>query len=68
MATELRLLASDHHTDNSRKNSTELKCSQLHHLIAIITVTLYVPYQTIYLDHILNSYKNHYQVDLSVVS
>lgn len=70
MATELRLIANARHgVDNpERKTSTEFKSSQLHHLIAVITVALYVPYETVYLDHILNSYKNHYQVDLSQAS
>jgi hypothetical protein len=37
----------------------------MHHLIAIITAGLYIPCETIYLEHILNSFKNHYQIDLS---
>lgn len=70
MATELRLIAANQYpTDLTvRKKSTEFKSSQLHHLISIITVALYVPYETVYFDHILNSHKNHYQTDLTIVS
>jgi hypothetical protein len=68
MATELRLIANGQYGSENpeKKGSTEFKSSQLHHLIAVITVALYVPYETVYLDHILNSYKNHYQVDLAL--
>jgi hypothetical protein len=50
MATELRLIAANlYPTDpQAKKISTEFKSSQLHHLVAIITVALYVPYETIY--------------------
>ena len=50
MATELRLIASNLYPNDisSKKKSTEYKSSQLHHLISIITVALYVPYETIY--------------------
>ena len=33
-------------------------------MVAIITVTLYVPSYTKYFEHILSSFKNHYHVDL----
>jgi len=70
MATELRLIASNLYSNDqhSKKNSTEFKSSQLHHLVAIITVALYVPYETVYFEHILNSHKNHYQTDLALLS
>lgn len=70
MATELRLVAGDRYALDvaSRKGSMEFKTSQLHHLISIITVALYVPYQTVYFEHILNSFKNHYQLDLAILS
>lgn len=70
MATELRLIAGNLYPQdlNARKNSTEFKSSQLHHLIAIITVALYVPYETVYFTHVLNSHKNHYQTDLTIFS
>lgn len=70
MATELRLIANARYgAENAdKRGSTEFKSSQLHHLIAVITVALYVPYETVYLEHILNSYKNHYQIDLTQIS
>ncbi len=40
----------------------------MHHLVAIITVALYVPCYTKYFEHILNSFKNHYHIDLSQMS
>jgi hypothetical protein len=36
--------------------------------VAIITVALYVPCYTKYFEHILNSFKNHYQIDLTQMS
>lgn len=36
--------------------------------MAIITVALYVPCYTKYFEHILNSFKNHYQIDLTQMS
>ena len=70
MATELRLIANLRYgQDNpSKRGSTQFRSSQLHHLISVITVALYVPYETVYFEHILNSFKNHYQVDLTQVS
>lgn len=34
----------------------------------MITVALYVPCYTKYFEHILNSFKNHYQIDLTQMS
>lgn len=70
MATELRLIAAGLYPQDpqAKRTSTEFKSSQLHHLVAIITVALYVPYETIYFEHILNSHKNHYQTDLTLLS
>ena len=67
MATELRLIANERHgVDNPiKKSSREFKESQVHHLVGLITVALYVPCYTKYFDHILNSFKNHYQIDLT---
>lgn len=48
-----------------KKQCFEFKTSELHHLIAVITAGLYIPCETAYLDHILNSFKNHYQVDIA---
>lgn len=35
--------------------------------MAVITIALYVPCYTKYFEHILKSYNNHYQVDLTQV-
>ncbi len=40
----------------------------MHHLVAIITVALYVPCYTKYFEHILNSFRSHYQIDLAQMS
>jgi len=37
----------------------------MHHLIGIITAGLYIPCDTVYFEHILNSFKNHYGIDLT---
>jgi hypothetical protein len=70
MATELRLIANEKHgiDSNIRRLSKEFKESEVHHLVAIITVALYVPCYTKYFEHILNSFKNHYQIDLTQMS
>lgn len=46
MATELRLISTNLYPNDtpSKRQSNEFKSSQLHHLISIITVALYVPY------------------------
>lgn len=31
--------------------------------MAIVTITLFVPFETLYLKHLLNSYKLHYNSD-----
>ena len=51
-----------------RKLSKEFKESEVHHLVAIITVALYVPCYTKYFEHILNSFRSHYQIDLAQMS
>ena len=33
--------------------------------MAIVTVTLYVPCYTKYFEHIIKSFNNHYQIDLT---
>lgn len=50
MATELRLMANDKHGIDSafRRLSKEFKESEVHHLVAVITVALYVPCYTKY--------------------
>ena len=70
MATELRLINNTRYSPEkaSRRDSSEFKASQLHHLISVITVALYVPYETAYFEHILSSYRNHYGIDLAQAS
>ena len=70
MATELRLINNTRYSpmQASRRDSAEFKASQLHHLISVITVALYVPYETVYFEHILSSYRNHYAIDLAQAS
>lgn len=51
----------------AKRGSAEFRQSQVHHLVAVITIALYVPCYTKYFEHILKSYNNHYQVDLTQV-
>lgn len=69
IATELRLLSSDKYiTDAERKNCFEFKKSQIYHLNSIHIAALFSPCESMYLDHIMKSFKNHYDVDLSEAS
>jgi hypothetical protein len=67
IATELRLLANEKYGVEStfKLQSKEFKQSQIHHLVAVITAALYVPCYTKYFEHILKSFTNHYQLDLT---
>ena len=47
-----------------RKFSREYKLSVNYHLLAVIMVALFVPYQVKYLNEILLSYEKHYGVSL----
>lgn len=65
-ATELRLKSVEIYKKNmeERKFSREYKLSVNYHLLAVIMVALFVPYQVKYLNEILLSYEKHYGVSL----
>ena len=67
MATELRLLSAEKFPIDQelKKSSFEFKTSEIHHLIAVITAGLYIPCETVNFEHILNSFRNHYGIDLT---
>lgn len=69
IATELRLLSSEKYiTESERKNCLEFKKSQIYHLNSIHIAALFSPCESMYLDHIMKSFKNHYDMDLSEAS
>lgn len=65
MATENRLIADSKfsHEDN-KKCSEEFRRSELYHLKAIYLAAKFIPCESKYLEHILASFKKHYNIDL----
>jgi hypothetical protein len=65
MATELRLLAVKFAgSKEDARDLSEYRESQCYHLIAIILVLYYLPFEILYLKHILTSFKTHYEIDI----
>ena len=65
LATESRLLAnSKFDSEEVKRNSIELKKSELFHLRAIYIAAKYIPADNKYLSHIVKSFHNHYDLDL----
>ena len=65
LATENRLISNEKYPDEaSKKSSMEFRKSELYHLKSIYISAKYIPCETKYLEHILRSFKNHYEIDL----
>lgn len=66
MATELRLLAMRLGGKEQARGLSEFRESQCYHLIAIVLLLFYLPFDLLYLSHILTSFQNHYDIDLTL--
>ena len=66
VGTELRFISSQNCEEGSEeyKNSTEFKTSEVYHLYAILIILTYVPLDTIFLNHLITSFNNHYMIDI----
>lgn len=42
--------------------------SEVYHIYAIMIVMKYVPVRSIFLNHLLSSFNNHYEIDLEKTS
>lgn len=60
ISTELRLIAGK----SKGKGSAELKESEIYHLLSIIIAATCIPFEILYMKHVLSSYANHYGTDL----
>jgi hypothetical protein len=66
ISTELRLIASKKvgKKEGEKSNSTEFKESEIYHLLSIIIAAACIPFEILYMKHVLSSYGNHYGGDL----
>lgn len=67
IATELRLLAASCSLSDEKMLKKENRKSKVYHLNAISIAVDHVPCVTEYLEYILKSFKNNYQIDLDEV-
>jgi hypothetical protein len=68
VATEIRLIEVDKYPNNEeeKRKSEEFQKSELYHLTSIKIFATFVPYESMFIKHVLHSYSNHYKPDLSV--
>lgn len=52
-------------SEENRIESIEFKESQIYHLVSLILTCIYIPFDMMYVRHILSSFTNHYNIDLS---
>lgn len=66
MCTEVsRKFQNNRLTSSTEKEITEvLKISQVYHIRSIYIVSKFIPCENKYLEHIIKSLKNHYEIDL----
>ena len=66
VGTEMRFIASKENEENNEdyRNTEDFLLSSVYHIYAIMIVLTYVPVDTIFLNHLLSSFSNHYLVDL----
>lgn len=66
VGTEMRFIASKDNEERSEdyRNSEIFILSSVYHIFAILIVLKYVPVDTIFLNHLLSSFNNHYFIDL----
>lgn len=68
VATEIRLIEVDKYPNNEeeKRKSEEFQRSELFHLTSIKIFCTYVPYESVFIKHVLHSYSNHYKPELNV--
>ena len=66
VGTEMRFIASKENDENSEdyRTSNAFLLSSVYHIYAILIVLTFVPVDTVFLNHLLSSFNNHYFVDL----
>ena len=64
IATELRLLACKDEVEGKEESQERIE-SECYHLLAIVVMLHFVPFDLLYLQHILASYETHYQHPLT---
>lgn len=67
ISTELRLIATKKTKlkEGERASSAEFKESEIYHLLSIIIAAACIPFEILYMKHVLSSYANHYGADLA---
>lgn len=67
ISTELRLIATKKTKlkEGERASTAEFKESEIYHLLSIIIAASCIPFEILYMKHVLSSYANHYGGDLS---
>lgn len=59
ISTELRLIGG-----KKKESGVELRESEIYHLLSIIIAAACIPFDILYMKHVLSSYFNHYGQDL----
>lgn len=67
ISTELRLIAAKKgaRREGEKTPSAELRESEIYHLLSIIIAATCIPFEILYMKHVLSSYANHYGTDLT---
>lgn len=67
VATEIRLNEVDKFQNNEeeKRRSEDFQRSELYHLTSIKIFASFVPYESMFIKHVLHSYSNHYKPELT---
>ena len=67
ISTELRLIATKKAKlkEGERASTAEFRESEIYHLLSIIIAAACIPFEILYMKHVLSSYANHYGGDLA---
>lgn len=66
IATEYRIISEERYCMDSylRMSSDEFKLSCIYHLLSIILIGLYVPFNLLFMNQIISSYEHYYKLNL----
>ena len=58
LSTEYRLIAEETYKndDYGKRNSEEYKLALLYHILSILLIALYVPYDMLFMEQVMSSY------------
>lgn len=68
VSTEIRLNLSDTHNQYysqlERENGCQFIEAEIYHLLSIIVITAFLPFEVLYARHVVNSYTNYFNSGL----